>query len=125
MLAFNLGVFFRNLHGAEVAFSARTALVEFHFVGGVVALQEHTDLSRHLAVTLGSGDLTLRLAFEEAEEDEDPESARVELRLVRDAGERERVLLQTSFRFGDVSLKPAAELEAAQPEPPDDGNQSA
>jgi hypothetical protein len=117
MLAFNLSVFFRNLRGEEVAFSALAPHTELHFVGGVVALQEHTDLMRHLAVTLGSGDLLLRIAFEEAEEDADPESANVEVRLLRDTGLREVLLVQTSFRFGDVSLKPAAD---APPPPGDD-----
>jgi hypothetical protein len=128
MLAFNLSVFFRNLRGEEVAFSAHTAATELHFVGGVVALQEHTDLTRHLSVTLGSGDLLLRIAFEEGEDEEDPENANVEVRLLREAGDREVLLVQTSFRFGDVSLKPAADAEAdaagSEP-PPDDGDQPA
>ena len=117
MLAFNLTVFFRNLRGEEVAFIARSPQTELHFMGGVVALQEHTDLTRHLSVTLRSGELLLRIAFEEAEEDEDPETASVEVRLLRESGEREVLLLQTSFRFGDVSLKPAAD---APPPPGDD-----
>ena len=128
MLAFNLSVFFRNLRGEEVAFSARSAQTELHFIGGVVALQEHTDLTRHLAVTLGSGDLLLRIAFEEAEDD-DQESANVEVRLLRESGEREILLLQTSFRFGDVSLKPASDVKDGPPKPPppptDEGNQPA
>jgi hypothetical protein len=128
MLAFNLSVFFRNLRGEEVAFSARTAQTELHFVGGVVALQEHTDLTRHLSVTLGSGDLLLRIAFEEGEEDEDPEAASVQVRLLRESGNREVLLVQTTFRFGDVSLKPAADAAETPPEaepPPDDGDQPA
>jgi hypothetical protein len=128
MLAFNLSVFFRNLRGEEVAFAARSATCELHFVGGVVALQEHTDLARHLSVTLGSGELLLRVAFEEGEEDEDPESANVEVRLVRESAERELLILQTTFRFGDVSLKPAADAEEPPSEPakpPDDGDQPA
>lgn len=122
MLAFNLSVFFRNLRGEPVAFSATTAQTEFHFVGGVVAMQEHTDLTRHLSVTLGSGDLLLRIAFEEGEEDDDPDEANVEVRLLRDEGEREELLAQTVFRFGDVSLKPAGHGEPAGEEtapPPD------
>jgi hypothetical protein len=126
MLAFNLSVFFRNLRGEEVAFSARSAQTELHFIGGVVALQEHTDLTRHLSVTLGSGDLLLRIAFEEAEDD-DQESANVEVRLLRESGDREVLLVQTSFRFGDVSLKPAADAEEppSDPLPPEDGDQPA
>ncbi|HKI97370.1 MAG TPA: hypothetical protein VKB51_02735 [bacterium] len=128
MLAFNLSVFFRNLRGEEVAFSARTGQTELHFVGGVVALQEHTDLTQHLAVTLGSGDLLLRIAFEEPEDEEDdPEGANVVVRLLRESGERELLLVQTTFRFGDVSLKPASDLAAHPGEepPPDDGDQPA
>ena len=128
MLAFNLTVFFRNLRGEEVSFSARSPQTELHFVGGVVALQEHTDLTRHLSVTLGSGDLLLRIAFEEAETDEEAETANVEVRLLREQGDRELLLLQSSFRFGDVSLKPAADATEPPPEappPPDDGDQPA
>ena len=129
MLAFNLTVFFRNLRGEEVVFVARSPQTELHFMGGVVALQEHTDLTRHLSVTLRSGELLLRIAFEEAEEDEDPETAAVEVRLLRESGEREILLLQTSFRFGDVSLKPASDVKDGPPKPPppptDEGNQPA
>jgi hypothetical protein len=128
MLAFNLSVFFRNLRGEEVAFSARAAHSELHFVGGVVALQEHTDLTHHLSVTLGSGDLLLRIAFEDAEEDQDPDAANVAVRLLRESGEREVLLVQTSFRFGDVSLKPASDAEEPPqepPPPPDTGDQPA
>lgn len=129
MLAFNLGVFFRNLRGEEVAFSARTPQQEVHFIGGVRTLQEHTDLTRHLSVTLDSGELSLRIAFEEPEDEADPEEATVAVRLVREAGERELVLLQTTFRFGEVSLKPAADLEAGEQDPDDppddDGDRSA
>lgn len=125
MLAFNLSVFFRNLRGEEVAFSARSAQTELHFIGGVVALQEHTDLTRHLSVTLGSGDLLLRIAFEETEE-EGPEEADVAVRLLREEeGGKEALLFRTSFRFADVSLKPVSEGEDDQgdappeePEPP-------
>jgi len=118
MLAFNLTVFFRNLRGEDVSFVARAGSSELHFVGGVVALQEHTDFTRHLSVTLRSGDLLLRVAFEDAEEDEDPESATVEVRLLRESGEREELLMQTNFRFGDVSLKPAADVENEPPSGP-------
>ena len=67
MLAFNLGVFFRNLKGEEVTFSAKNDLCEVRFTGGVVSLHEHTDLTRHLSVTLGKGDLSFRIAFDENE----------------------------------------------------------
>ena len=128
MLAFNLTVFFRNLRGEDVSFVARSAGSELHFVGGVVALQEHTDLTRHLSVTLRSNDLLLRIAFEEAEEDADPESAHVEVRLLRESGEHEELLLQTAFRFGEVSLKPAADATdepPSGPSTPEDGKEPA
>lgn len=120
MLAFNLGIFFRNLHGEDVLFSAQGAHAELHFAGGVMGLQEHTDLTRHLAVTLTSGDLTLHLAFEEPEDEEeetDPELALVRVHLMRDEGGEERTLLRTSFQFGEISLKPANE-EPPPDEPP-------
>ncbi len=114
MLAFNLGVFFRNLRGEEVAFSARSSRCEVHFTGGVVSLQEHTDLSRHLSVALGKGDLLLRLAFEEDDEG-DPEDSEVEVRLLREHERHEQLLLQTTFYFRDVSLKPASEAGETPP----------
>jgi hypothetical protein len=125
MLAFNLGVFFRNLRGEEVTFAARTSECEVRFTGGVVTLQEQTDLTRHLSVTLGKGDLLLRIAFEETEE-EGPEEADVAVRLLREEeGGKEALLFRTSFRFADVSLKPVSEGEDDQgdappeePEPP-------
>ena len=112
MLAFNLGVFFRNLQGEDVTFSARNDHCEVHFVGGVEALHEQTDLTRHLSVTLSKGDLSCRMAFEEDEEPETPESADVEVRLVQVIAEREVLLLQTRFRFEEIQLKPGAAEEA-------------
>ncbi|MCH8884277.1 MAG: hypothetical protein IIA41_12375 [SAR324 cluster bacterium] len=118
MLAFNLGVFFRNLKGEEVTFSAKNDLCEVRFTGGVVSLHEHTDLTRHLSVTLGKGDLSFRIAFDENEEqEEEPDDTAVEVRLVQEGGERETLLLQSSFRFSEISLKPVSDGE----EPEGDG----
>ena len=107
MLAFNLGVFFRNLQGEEVSLAAKNAHCEFYFAGGVADLVEHTDLSHHLAVTLASGGLTCRIVFEEAEEEEQVENAEVEIQLMKNGEEGETLLLQTKFRFEEVTLKPA------------------
>lgn len=111
MLAFNLGVFFRNLRGEEVTFFAKAAHCEVCFTGGVESLQERTNLTRHLAVTLKKGDLHLHAIFEEDEEEEtEPEDSLVRVRMYHlptRKGEEETVLLRTEFRFGDISLKPA------------------
>ncbi len=118
MLAFNLGVFFRNLRGEEVSLSARNEHCEVRFSGGVENLEEHTDLSHHLAVTLSNGVLSCRIVFEEADEEETPENAEVEVELVQAMDKGEIVLVQTTFRFDEITLKPAA-LE--DEEDPDDG----
>ncbi len=113
MLAFNLGVFFKNLKGEEVMFSARTNQCEVNFTGGVADLHEETDLTRHLSVvTLRKNDLSLRIYFEENEEEE-PEDTEVDVEMVLAGGEDEVdiQLLHTSFRFGSISLKPVSELE--------------
>ena len=106
MLAFNLGVFFKNLQGEEVSLAAKNEHCELYFAGGVEDLVEHTDLSHHLAVTLTSGALTCRIAFEEAEEEVEVENAEVEIQLVQKEEGREKLLLQTAFRFEEVTLKP-------------------
>jgi len=128
MLAFNLGVFFRNLKGEEVVFSAETPQCKVGFTGGVRGLDEQTDLTHHLSVTLVQGDLSFSLAFDEDEEDEEPEDARVDVRLVQQVGEGEILLLETNFRFGDISLKPASEGEGSALEgnlPEDDDKEPA
>ncbi len=107
MLAFNLGVFFRNLQGEEVSLIAKSEHCELHFVGGVADLVEHTDLSHHLAVTLTSGGLSCRIIFEESEEEETAENTEVEIQLVQTGAEREVILLKTTFRFEEITLKPA------------------
>ncbi len=123
MLAFNLGVFFRNLKGEEVAFAARAPHCELRFTGGVADLHEETDLIRHLSVTLSKGQLSLTSSFEENEEEE-PEDTEVEVEMARRDDEGEQILLRTSFQFGDISLKPASEdgddAGFAVPQPPDD-----
>lgn len=108
-LAFNLGVFFRNLRGEEVTFTGKSAACEVQFTGGVETLHEHTDLSSHLSVTLGKGELLFRIAFEEHEDEENPEETEVEVRLLRTHEAGEELLLRTSFLFGDISLKPVSE----------------
>jgi phosphoribosyl-ATP pyrophosphohydrolase len=119
MLAFNLGVFFRNLKGEEVFLSAYNEHCEVRFRGGVETLEEHTDLSHHLTVTLANKDLSCRIAFEEAEEEETPEHTEVEVELTQKNEERETVLLRTTFRFEEITLKPASGAE--EEEEPDDG----
>ena len=112
MLAFNLGVFFRNLKGEEVVFSANTPQCEVNFTGGVTDLREETDLTRHLSVTLSKNDLSLTISFEESEEEEEePEDTEVEVVMLQAGDEGDIQLLRTTFRFGNISLKPVSELE--------------
>lgn len=118
MLAFNLGVFFRNLRGEEITLFAKNEHCEVRFSGGVENLEEHSDLSHHLSVTLTNGDLCCRIAFEEVEEEETPENTEVEVQLVQKNEEREILLLQTTFRFEEITLKPAS---GDDEEEPDDG----
>lgn len=109
MLAFNLGVFFSNLKGADVTFSAKNEHCEVRFTGGVTSLQETTDLTRHLAVTLGNGEVSCRIAFDESDDPEEEakeEDERVEVRMVHNAGSEEVDLLQTWFKFEQITLKP-------------------
>lgn len=112
MLAFNLGVFFRNLHGEEVTFSAKSPLCEVNFTGGVVKLQERSDLTPELSVTLNKGNLYFHATFEENEEEEErPEDTvvQVTLKLELPKEKEEVLLLEIQFRFGEISLKPAGE----------------
>ena len=110
MLAFNLGVFFRNLKGEEVVFSAETPQCRVNFTGGVADLHEETTLTRRLSVTLAKDDLSLSISFEESEEGE-PEDTEVEVVMLQAGEEGDLQLLRTTFRFGDISLKPISELE--------------
>lgn len=109
MLAFNLGIFFRNLKDAEVDFSARNATCQVQFSGHVQALSDQVDLTRHLSVTLSRGELVCCIAFEEQEDEEgkeQEEEALVEVRLIERRPGAELLLLQTQFRFEEISLKP-------------------
>jgi len=109
MLAFNLGIFFRNLKGAAVDFAAGNAACQVGFTGQVQALSDQMDLTRHLTVTLRHGDLLCHIAFDEGEDEEGEEKqdeATVEVRLLLRADEGERVLVQSHFRFDEISLKP-------------------
>ena len=122
MLAFNLGVFFRNLKGEDISLFARNEHCEVRFSGGVKTLEEHTDLSHHLAVSLSSGDLICRIAFEEAEEEEIPENTEVEIVLAQQQEDRELQLLKTTFHFEEITLKPATgQDEEEEEEDPDNG----
>lgn len=108
MLAFNLGVFFRNLQGADVTFSAQSEKCQVNFSGGVEKLQEQKDLTHHLSVTLTSGDLSCRIAFEDEPDGEGPEKAEVEVQLFHARKEGEFLLLQSTFRFEEVTIKPTS-----------------
>ncbi|MBI3994141.1 MAG: hypothetical protein HY342_12775 [Candidatus Lambdaproteobacteria bacterium] len=111
MLAFNLGIFFRNLSGTEVVFSARNGLCEVSFTGGVQQLQEHTDLTHHLIVTLAKGEVACEIAFDddqEPEEDE-PEEAPVRVHMFQVVDGAAFDLLRSEFRFEDITLKPLVE----------------
>jgi hypothetical protein len=116
VLAFNLGVFFRNLSGAEVDFSAKSAQCEFQFVGSVQEFRQEQDTASHLSVALRGGDLVCHISIEEEEAVEAPEEAKVDVRLAQRVGEAEREVLHATFRFEDISLKPHVPEPA--PEPP-------
>jgi len=109
MLAFNLGIFFRNLKGEDVLFSAQAEHAAIHFTGSVLELRTHADLDRRLDVTLTKDGLFLHMGFEEDEEAEDPESMEVEVSLTRQGAKGLETLARTTFRFGDISLKPLDE----------------
>jgi len=125
MLAFNLGIFFRNLKDAEVDFAASNGACQVHFTGRVQALTDQMDLTRHLSVTLRQGDLLCRIAIDEGEEEEgeeNQEEAKVEVRLTLRTEGGELVLVQSQFRFDEISLKPHT---PAGPQPPLDPAQAA
>jgi hypothetical protein len=119
MLAFNLGIFFRNLKDAEVDFAARNVACHVQFTGQVQALSDQVDLTRHLAVTLRHGNLLCFISFDEQEDAEDgpkkEEEAIIEVRLVELRDGKQHALVQTQFRFEDISLKPH---NPESPEPP-------
>ena len=107
MLAFNLGVFFRNLQGQPLRFAARGSAAEMQFVGGVRELNEKTGLDTQLSVVLAQGDLSLHIVFDEGDEDEFAEDPRVQVRLVQQTDGGEITLCQTQFAFDEVRLTPA------------------
>jgi hypothetical protein len=117
MLAFNLGVFFRNLAGADVEFTARNAAGEVHFVGNVQDLREETDIRRRLQVTLRRDALRCEIQIEESEDeahagpDGEPE---VEVRLEQESGAQTVPLFHGRFRFEDISLNPHAREPAPE-----------
>jgi hypothetical protein len=106
VLAFNLGVFFRNLSGAEVDFSAKNPQCTFRFIGNVQDFRQERDTASRLSVALRSGELVCRISIEEEDTVEAPEEAKVEVALAQRQGEAEREVLHASFRFEDISLKP-------------------
>ena len=118
MLAFNLGIFFRNLKGTEVVFSARSEQCEVSFTGGVQQLQEHTDLTHHLIVTLAKGEVACEIAFDDDQEpDEDePEEAPVRVHMFQVVDGEVFELLRSEFRFEDMTLKPLVEATAESAE---------
>jgi len=113
MLAFNLGVFFRNLQGQPMRFSAQGGATGMQFVGGVRALNEKTGLDTQLSVVLAHADLSLHIVFDEGDEDEFAEDPRVQVRLVQQADWGELTLCQTQFAFDEVRLTPAGEEAGA------------
>ena len=120
MLAFNLGVFFKNLSGAPVFFSAKGPTAEVTFVGTVTDLQQESGWQGSITVTLRQGALACTIVFDEAEEEQHPEASGVQVSLLCDdatAEESEPLqLLTAGFRFKDVTLHPVEPL--TEPEPP-------
>ena len=106
-LAFNLGIFFRNMKGQEVLFLGKSDRVELQFKGGVKTFSEKTDLSRQLNITLENLPLFLHLTFEE-NEDTDDENNPVHVSLIRREADEDVIVLSTTFLFSEVSLKPAS-----------------
>lgn len=119
MLAFNLGIFFRNLHGQPVAFDAKRAGAAMHFVGTVESLDEKTALVNHLAVVLACDDLRMEMSFDEGDEPEGEDNPEVKITLIR-IGMAEP-LFEASFAFDEIRLQPVepetgvAEEPAAEP----------
>jgi len=124
MLAFNLGVFFRNLSGAEVEFTAHNADCDVVFVGRVRDIREELGLGSTLQVTLSREPLQCRIEIEDSDGEEDespgasPEPA-IEVILEREAGERAEQLFRGRFTFEAITLKPY--VPHPPPEAPDAG----
>jgi len=107
-LAFNLGIFFRNLEGEPVRLSAKNDHCELQFLGSVSSLSEQVDLTRELNVSLQAPPLRLDMVFEEPEdENARDDDLRVSTTLHREneAGDT-GLILETEFRFGEISLAP-------------------
>lgn len=117
MLAFNLGVFFRNLAGAEVEFTAKNPQCDLRFIGTVQDFRRDQDVSTRLSVALRSGPLTCAIGIEEDEALDAPEAAKVDVVLLQQADGGERELLRASFRFEHITLKPYLPPAATSPEP--------
>jgi hypothetical protein len=116
VLAFNLGVFFRNLAGAEVDFAAKNAQCDFHFVGSVQDFRQEQDVGTQLSVALRHEGLVCTLSIVDEEADEAPEDAMVEVRLLQQVEGGARELLHTTFRFEGISLKPHVEPQPGEAE---------
>lgn len=115
MLAFNLAVFFRNLKGEEVFFTAYNQNCQMTFLGGVSELHEETGLSHHLTVKLNKDHLSCIISFDEEEEEEKPEHIEVDVKLIQHNPQTEEItLVETKFLFEEIALKPASQME---PEP--------
>ena len=106
MLAFNLGVFFRNLQGEAVVFAADNGNCVFNFTGGVESLKETTHLNRELSVVLARDGLVCTIVMEEEEEPEGEENPEVRVRLVRSHDGQDELMLETTFRFNEIRLQP-------------------
>ena len=115
MLAFNLGIFFRNLAGQRVRFDAENTREQVHFTGSVSELEETKALIRELRVTLTRGDVALRIVFEDSEDPEEADQPEVELTLVLRDGEETLELLSTTFAFDEIRFHPE-EPDAPNPD---------
>jgi len=119
MLAFNLGIFFRNLHGQPVAFDAKSAHATMHFVGGVESLREKTDLVSHLSVVLACDDLRMELAFDEGDEPEGEDNPEARITVIR-IGMAEP-LFEATFAFDEIRLQPVEPETGVAEDPAQEG----
>lgn len=117
MLAFNLGVFFRNLAGAEVEFTAKNPQCDLRFIGTVRDFRREQDVGTRLSVALNSGALTCAIGIEEDEALDTPEAAKVDVTLLQQTDGGERELLRATFRFEHITLKPYIPAAVAEAEP--------
>lgn len=113
MLAFNLGVFFKNLAGSEVVFTAKNKHCEITFTGGVSEMIEQTELIRRLTVILRKGEVSCRIGFDDDDgSEEEGDEALVEVRLIHSPEGEEVDLMQSEFKFDEITLKPLVQAEA-------------